>query len=59
MKMLKLVYPMTMALAVTLAATGCRNHKPYGVTPIPGGRGGMVNEPGPGGTIAFRIPIDR
>ena len=28
MKMMKLVYPMTLALAVTLAATGCRNHKP-------------------------------
>ena len=46
MKMMKLVYPMTLALAVTLAATGCRNHRPYGVTPIPNGQGGLVGEPG-------------
>lgn len=50
MKMMKLVYPMTLALAVTLAATGCRNHRPYGVTPIPNGQGGLVN-PGEGGTL--------
>ena len=42
MKMMKLVYPMTLALAVTLAATGCRNHRPYGVTPIPNGQGGRL-----------------
>ena len=52
MKMMKLVYPMAFALAVTLAATGCRNHKPYGVTPIPPGAGSMVNEPGAGGTMS-------
>ncbi len=51
MKILKLVYPMTLALAVTLAATGCRNHRPYGVTPIPNGQGGLVNNPGEGGTL--------
>ncbi len=51
MKMMKLVYPMTLALAVTLAATGCRNHRPYGVTPIPNGRGGLVSNPGEGGTL--------
>jgi len=51
MKMLKLVYPMALVLAVTLAATGCRSHKPYGVTPIPPGQGGLVGEPGPGGTM--------
>lgn len=51
MKMLKLVYPMTLALAVTLAATGCRSHKPYGVTPIPPGRGAEVGELPPGGTL--------
>ena len=51
MKMMKLVYPMTLALAVTLAATGCRNHRPYGVTPIPSGQGGLVNNPGEGGTL--------
>jgi len=51
MKMMKLVYPMTLALMVTLAATGCRNHKPVGVTPIPPGPGPMINEPGPGNSI--------
>ncbi|MGH7992130.1 MAG: OmpA family protein [Limisphaerales bacterium] len=51
MKMMKLVYPMTLALAVTLAATGCRNHRPVGVTPIPNGTGGLVNNPGPGDTM--------
>src|SRR5690348_9355123 len=56
MKMMKLVYPMTLALAVTLAATGCRNHRPYGVTPIPNGQGGLVNNLGPGGTMGANQP---
>jgi len=51
MKMMKLTYPMTLALMVIFAATGCRSHKPYGVTPIPPGPSAMVNEPGPGGTM--------
>lgn len=51
MKMMKLVYPMTLALAVTLAATGCQNHKPVGVTPIPNGQGGQVGDIGSGGTM--------
>jgi peptidoglycan-associated lipoprotein len=49
--MMKLVFPMTLALAVTLAATGCRNHKPVGVTPIPNGQGGQVGDIGSGGTM--------
>ena len=52
MKMTKLVYPMAFVLAITLVATGCRNHRPYGVTPIPNGRGGMVSNPGEGGTLS-------
>jgi peptidoglycan-associated lipoprotein len=51
MKMMKLVYPMTLALAVMLAATGCRNHKPYGVTPIGPGQTGNPNDIGAGGTM--------
>jgi peptidoglycan-associated lipoprotein len=51
MKMMKLIYPMAFVLAVTLAATGCRNHKPYGVTPIPPGQGGQVGDLGAGGTM--------
>jgi peptidoglycan-associated lipoprotein len=56
MKMIKLIYPMAFALAVTLAATGCRSHKPYAVTPIPPGPNPMVNEPGPGNTLAGGQP---
>jgi peptidoglycan-associated lipoprotein len=52
MKMLKLICPLTFALAVALAATGCRNHQPVGVTPLPGSRNaGQMGEPGPGSTI--------
>jgi len=35
MKTMKLIYPLALALAVTLAATGCK-HTPVGVTRIPG-----------------------
>lgn len=51
MKMTKLVYPMTVVLAITLATTGCRNHKPVGVTPIPPGQTGNPNDIGGGGTM--------
>ena len=63
MKMMKLVYPMAFVLALTLAATGCRNHKPYGVTPIPNSQTGLPNDLGPGSTLggklARRRPADR
>jgi peptidoglycan-associated lipoprotein len=36
MKTMKLIYPLAFALAITLATTGCHNHKAVGVTPIPG-----------------------
>src|SRR3984957_9871030 len=36
MKTMKLIYPLAFALAITLASIGCRNHKPVGVTPLPG-----------------------
>jgi peptidoglycan-associated lipoprotein len=49
---MKLTCSLAFALAVALAATGCRNHKPVGVTPLPGStRTGQVGEPGAGGTI--------
>ncbi len=52
MKMMKLTCSLAFALAVALAATGCRNHKPVGVTPLPGStRTGQVGDQGPGGTI--------
>ena len=46
MKSNKLTYLLVFALAVTMAATGCK-HKPVGVTPLPLGSG-PVGEPGPG-----------
>jgi peptidoglycan-associated lipoprotein len=51
MKMMKLTCSLAFALAIALAATGCRNHKPVGVTPLPGSNAGMVGEPGAGGTM--------
>ena len=56
MKKLKLVYPMVFVLAITVAATGCRNHRPYGVTPIPPGQGAQVGELPPGGTMGANQP---
>jgi peptidoglycan-associated lipoprotein len=50
MKMMKLTYLLAFALAVTLADTGCKNHRPVRVTQIPG-RSSMVGEPGAGGTL--------
>ena len=38
MKMMKLTCSLAFALAVALAATGCKNHKPVGVTPLPGSK---------------------
>ena len=51
MKMMKLTYLLAFALAVTLADTGCKNHRPTKVTQIPGQRSSMVGEPGAGGTM--------
>lgn len=51
MKIMKLTCSLAFALAITLAATGCKNHKPVGVTPIPQGPGGMVSEVGLGNTL--------
>ena len=36
MKTMKLIYPLAFALAITLATTGCHNHKAVGVTALPG-----------------------
>ena len=56
MKMMKLVYPMAFVLALTLATTGCRNHRPIGVTPIPNGPGSQVGDIGSGGTLGVNQP---
>jgi peptidoglycan-associated lipoprotein len=47
---IKLVTSTALALAVVLAATGCK-HKPVAVTPIPVGHGAPVTDIGGGGTI--------
>jgi peptidoglycan-associated lipoprotein len=58
MKMMKLTCSLAFALAVVLAATGCKNHKPYRVTPLPEpARTGQVGEQGPGGTIPGNTPV--
>jgi len=50
MKMMKLTYLLTFAMVVTLAATGCRNHRPVNVTKLhgtPTGGNPTGDEPGP------------
>ena len=42
MKMMKLTYLMAFVLAVALAATGCKNHRPVGVTHINPGAGSTI-----------------
>ena len=48
MKMMKLTYLLAFALAVTLAATGCKNHRPVGVTQLPGSRNRQIQRRRPG-----------
>jgi peptidoglycan-associated lipoprotein len=50
MKMTKLIFPLVLALAATLATTGCK-HKPVGLTNLPGHNPPQVGEPGAGGTM--------
>jgi peptidoglycan-associated lipoprotein len=42
MKTMKLIYPLAFALALTLATTGCHNHKAVNVTALPGSNHSMV-----------------
>jgi len=56
MKMMKLTCSLAFALTIALAVTGCRNHKPVGVTPLPGSNSGLVGEPGAGGTMNASEP---
>ncbi|HSY10174.1 MAG TPA: OmpA family protein [Candidatus Dormibacteraeota bacterium] len=50
MKTMKLIYPLAFALALTLAATGCK-HQPVKVTPMPGSQTGAPNDLNGGGTL--------
>jgi len=51
----KFIYATTLALAVTIASTGCR-HRPIGVTPIPD-HSGQIGDQGGGGTLQSQPPI--
>ena len=51
MKMMKLTYVLAFALAITFAATGCKNHRPTKVTPIPT-TPGATGDQAPGGTLS-------
>ena len=48
---MKLIYPLALVLAVTLASTGCRSHKPVGITPIPGSQTGTPGDENGNGTL--------
>ncbi|MFZ0829267.1 MAG: OmpA family protein [Verrucomicrobiia bacterium] len=48
MKMMKMTYLMAFTLAVAVAATGCKNHRPVGVTHLPQGAGSTVPDVPPG-----------
>lgn len=50
MKTIKPIYPLALALAATLVATGCK-HKPVGLTPLPNGPTPVVSTPGPGNPL--------
>jgi len=50
MKTTKLIYPLILTLAATLATTGCK-HKPVGVTQLPSSPQPYINQPGPGETL--------
>jgi peptidoglycan-associated lipoprotein len=54
--MKKFLYPTAIALAVTIASTGCR-HRPVGITPIPPGQGAAIGDQNGGGTIQAQPPI--
>jgi len=56
MKTTKLIYPLVLALAATLATTGCK-HKPVGVTQLPGQRP-MVGENNNPTTLPNTPPIN-
>jgi len=57
MKTTKLIFPLVLALAATLATTGCK-HKPVGVTKLPGQNPPQVGETGPGPTLPNTPPIN-
>jgi len=57
MKTMKLIYPLAFALALTLATTGCHNHKAVGVTALPGSKSAMVGGDTGGPTLPPGNPM--
>ena len=59
MKTMKLIYPLAFALALTLASTGCRTHKPGTITPLPSSPTGVVGGGDASGTYpGGQLPPD-
>ena len=59
MKTMKLICTLAFALAITLASTGCRSHKPVGLTALPGQNPGIVgNDTGSGTLSGGTLPPD-
>ena len=56
MKTMKLIYPLTLALAVTLAGAGCK-HQPTKLTNLPESPGPVVGEPPPQPVLPQGTPI--
>ena len=57
MKMNQVVFPLALALAATLATTGCK-HTPVKVTPIPGSQAANVNDNNNASTLPPGNPLD-
>jgi len=57
MKTMKLIYPLALALMVTLAATGCK-HSPGKTTTLPGSKPGLVGDPSNPPTLPNGNPIN-
>ncbi len=57
MKMNQIVFPLVLALAATLATTGCK-HTPVKVTQIPGSQPGNVNDNNNASTLPPGNPLD-
>ena len=58
MKTMKLIYPLAFALAITLATTGCHNHKPMNPTPLPGPAQTGINDQNNQNTIPSTPPFN-
>lgn len=57
MKTMKLIYPLACVLAMTLATTGCHNHKVGKVTALPGQNPGLVGDSTGGSTLPPGNPM--